>query len=79
VTGSAVSCRRKHLPMAIVSRKSVLAASVVGSQPAGQDDEVRLEFGAAQATAPRRREINWLYMTPLVFLFLPLVNYLGRS
>jgi len=60
--------------MAVVPRRSVLAASA--DQP-GEDP--RLDFGPAQAVAPRRREIKWVYLTPLAFLFLPLVNYGARA
>lgn len=62
--------------MAVVARKSVLAA---GAYPEAVEEEPALEFGPAQATAPRKREIKWVYLTPLVFLFLPLINYGARA
>jgi hypothetical protein len=59
--------------MAVVPRGSPAASTST------QIDNPSLEFGAAQATAPRRREIKWVYLTPLMFLFLPLINYGARS
>lgn len=59
-----------------MSRRSVLAA---GAYPEAVEEEPTLEFGPAQAIAPRKREIKWIYLTPLVFLFLPLINYGARA